>query len=374
MHIRDVVKHTLADFEAGNTVIWLGPPGYGKTQVSLALYERMVANNPTQRIGLCRVFMATQQDVDATGLPWKGEVTYSGKTFTITEPAMPRWYISHEGLPACVYDKVLLIVEEWGQGNAEAKRAFASVVLEHGVPGFYLPNGSHVLMLSNVDANDGVTKEFDFIITRRHEYTIVGDEKVWDEDFASKPYMYDGRVWQVSDLLRAWARQRPSHFFAPKPKKQGQYCNPRTACAWDRYTQSMIKAGTALPKLITEPDYIESSGGQIGMDATQSLMEFANFKIALPPYEDVVKDPDNTPVPNNADQRCLMAYGLAGNADVNDLDALFRYMKRMQADLQVTFAQSLIGRDYKTFMHAPAFTAFVSKNAALLTALQAATA
>ena len=366
MHIRDTVKHTLADFQAGNTVIWKGPPGYGKTAASFDLVEQVKALNPGKEVGLCRVFMATQQDVDATGLPWKGSVEHNGKVYTITDPAMPRWYISTEGRPACTYDLVVLIMEEWGQGGAEAKKAFASVMLEQGVPGFYLPEGSHILALTNVDAADGITKEFDFVIGRRKEYTISPSVEVWDQDFASAPYMHKGKQWSVSPLLRAWAKQRPDTFFEAKPKQQGPWCNPRSACANDRYLQVLTaQNGGVIP--LNDPGMMAGLEGGFGMPATQSLLEFCEFQINLPKYEDVVADPVNTPVPKSADQIMLMAYGLASRAEPADAGPVIEYVQRMPKDMAVTFVQSLFRRAGKEFAPLPAVQGWIAKNASLLT-------
>ena len=366
MHIRDVVTHTLAEFEAGNTVIWKGPPGYGKTAASFDLVNKVKALNPGKTVGLCRVFMATQQDVDATGLPWKGEVTHNGRTFTVTDPAMPRWYISDEGLPACCYDIVVLIMEEWGQGGAEAKKAFASVMLEQGVPGFYLPVGSHILALTNVDASDGITKEFDFIIGRRKEYTIDPSVQVWDEDFASKPYMHKGKQWSVSPLFRAWAKQRPGVFFEAKPKKQGPWCNPRSACANDRYLQVLTaQNGGVIP--LQDAGMMSGLEGGFGMPATQSLLEFMEFQINLPDRATVVADPATAPMPKSADQIMLMAYKLAAETLPDEVGPVIEYVQRMPKDMSITFVQSLFRRAGKEFAPLPAIQGWIAKNASLLT-------
>lgn len=367
MHIREIVKHTKADFAAGNSVLWKGPPGWAKTAVSLELYAQLVADAPNEKIGLCRVFMATQQDVDATGLPWKSEIECNGKKFTITDPAMPRWYITSEGKPACEYDRVLLVMEEWGQGSAETKRAFASVMLEKGVPGFYLPAGSYVLALTNVDASDGITKEFDFVIGRRSEYTVTPDVTVFLEDFASKPYQYGGKEWTVSPLMCAFARQRVETFFESKPKVQGPWCNPRSACAADRYMQVLAAQNNGVIP-INDGGFQAGLEGKIGAPATASLMEFCEFQINLPKYEDVVADPSGTMIPKSADQIMLMAYGLAGRTQKEHLGPCIEYMSRkeMPKDMQITYVQALLRRD-PHLAYEDAMQAWVAKNASLVT-------
>lgn len=370
MHTRDLIKFTMADFDAGITSIWKGDPGGGKTAVSFKFVDEIRKRFPNENIGVGRTFMATQLDVDAIGLPSFGNAEFKGKNYRIVQNAMPNWYISTDGLPLCCYDRAIVIFEEWGQASAETKRAHTPIVLEHGVPGFYLPQGSFVLVLTNVDARDGVTKEFDFTITRWHQYEVTNEVRVWDEDFAAKPYQYNNRTWHVSPLLRAWAKQRPTHFYEAKPKKQGPYSNARTACAWDRWQQALAaNHPDGLKGLVRENGFVEGSSGVIGEPATQSLLEFIDFHVNLPSYNDIVNDPDNAPVPANVDQKMLLAYALAGWVEPQGLDQCFTYMKRMAADLQITFAQTTIQRDHTTFAPLPAMRTFISKNAKLLTAL-----
>ena len=368
MDIRGAKKHAMYQFKAGNTVIWKSPPGMAKTACSFELHKMMQAEEPSKRIGLCRSFMATQTDVDATGLPWKGSVTFEGKEYTITDPAMPRWFISTDGLPACCYDKVLLVMEEWGQGSAETKRAFASVMLEQGVPGFYLPNGSHILALTNTDATDGVTKEFDFVIGRRNEQTISKSIKVWHDDFADKPYEWHGKTYQVSDLLKAWAMTHPDEFFGDKPKVQGPWSNPRSQTANDRYMSAVKDAEGSYP--LDDPSFIETIAGDIGMPAAQSKIEFAKFAIELPSYQSVVMDPEGAMLPKKADLTMLMAYKMAAETLGDDLGAVLKYIGRMPKDMSITFVTSLMRRDAKQFFMNPALQAWVSKNATLMVLIQ----
>lgn len=368
MDIRSAKKHTLHQFEAGNTVLWESDPGMAKTACSFELFKMMQAARPGTRGGMCRVFMATQTDVDAMGLPWRGEITVNGVTYNITKPAMPVWFICTDGEPACTKDWVLLVLEEWGQGSAETKRAFASVMLEQGVPGFYLPQGSNVLALSNVSATDGVTKEFDFIIGRRNKLPIAKSIKVWHDDFADKPYEWHGKTYQVSDLLKAWAMTHPDEFFGDKPKVQGPWSNPRSQTANDRYMEAVKHAEGSYP--LDDPSFIEAIAGDIGMPAAQSKIEFAKFAIELPSYQSVVMDPDAAMLPKKADLTMLMAYKMAAETLGDDLGAVLKYIGRMPKDMSITFVTSLMRRDAKQFFMNPALQAWVSKNATLMALIQ----
>ncbi len=365
MHIRDAKRHAMADFKASNTVIFKSQPGMAKTAATFDLFKQLKADNPGKKVGMCRAFMATQSSVDATGLPWKGEVEYLGKKYTITDPAMPRWYITTEGLPACVYDKVLMVFEEWGQGEAETKRAYASVMLEGGVPGFYLPPGSPKIALTNIDSADGITKEFDFVIGRRTEKTITASVRVWLDDFADRPYEWDGKMWQVSPLMKVWAENHSEVMFEPKPKVQGPWCNPRSVTALDRY-MTVMKDDNNGEYPLNDTGFMESAQGYVGAGGSQSILEFAKFELELPAYTSVVKDPDGTPVPSKADLKLLMAYKMAHQTEPDDLGDVIKYIGRFPKDMSVTYISSLLRRDYKTFYNMPAMDAWVNKNATLV--------
>ena len=108
--------------------------------------------------------------------------------------------------------------------------------------------------------------------------------------------------------------------------------------------------------------------GKIGAPATASLMEFCEFQINLPNYEDVVADPSGTMIPKAADQIMLMAYGLAGRTQKEHLGPCIEYMSRkeMPKDMQITYVQALLRRD-PHLAYEDAMQAWVAKNASLVT-------
>ena len=376
MNLRSVKRHLQADMLAGNAVILKGPPGFGKTDLMLHIGAWWRTQHLGKLVGLSCFFMATQSSIGFTGLPWKGEREINGTKFTVTDPAMPQWFLATdmdtgEVRPASMFDTVLLIIEEWGQGEAETKRAGAEVLRAGGTPPWYLPPGSPRIALTNVDARDGITKEFDFIIGRRAEYEITGDVDIWLEDFADRPYMWQGKTWQVQSVVKAWAKQNPQILFEPKPDKQGPWCNPRTLTMADRYMQ--VIASTNDGKMpVDDSGFIESLAGKIGMAATTSLVGHLQFQLRLPSYESVVNDPDGTEVPQKADLQLLMAYELAGRVRLEHLKPVIAYMSKkpgMPADMAITFISSLLRRDYKNLINEPAMQAWISKNAALVSVI-----
>jgi hypothetical protein len=219
------------------------------------------------------------------------------------------------------------------------------------------------VLCSNHGARYGVTKDFDFAITRRTLLNITGDTDIWLDDFADKPYRNQGKVWQTQPVIKAWAKANTAILFETEPAEAGPWCNPRALCAADRYLQTKwaltgttdVDAGT-----------MESLAGTIGMPATMSLCGHLQFMLELPPYESVVADPANTAVPTRADLMMLMAYQLAGYTKVADLAPCIQYIQRMPKDFGVTYISALLRRDYKGIINQPAMAGWINKNAALV--------
>lgn len=373
MNLRTIKRHVQANILAGNAVVIKGPPGFGKTDLTGQLASWWKTQNLGKHVGFSCFFMATQTPIGFTGLPWKGEREYGGKKWTVTDPAIPQWFLATdldtgEVRPGSEFDTVFLVIEEWGQGSPETKRAGAEVLRAGGTPPYYLPAGSPRVALTNVDVRDGITKEFDFVIGRRGELEVTGDVDVWIEDFADKPYRWGGKVWTVLGVTKAWAEANPPILFEPKPEKQGPWCNPRSLTNADRYIQAITSLNNGVVP-VDDPGFVEALSGHIGMAATVSLTAHLQFAIQLPQYADVVRDPANTPVPNKADLQMLMAYELAGRCKVQDLAPVLQYVSRLPKDMSVTFVSSLLRRDYKAIVNEPAMQAWISKHAYLVSVI-----
>lgn len=368
MNLREAYNEVLASARAGNAVLVESPSGLGKSQMGLRVYKQTIADNPGKTVGLGIIFAATQTPPDLIGFQFKGEKEIGGRKITVTDPSVPLWFISTEGKPAYMYDIFVLIIEEYGQGEADVKRAIAEIFLNGGTPPWYLPEGSIRIAFTNKGTRYGVTKDFDFCIARRTLLKVTGDVEVWLSDFADKPYEYQGKQWQVMPVTKAWAAIHPEIMFEAEPKEQGPWCNPRTATAADRYLQVKMAMNNGV--IPTDLHTIESLAGTIGMPATQSLVNHIEFRTQLPSYADVCADPRNCPVPSRPDLLMLMAYELAGWCQKDKLAECITYIQRMPTkDMAVTFVSSLLRRDYAGFINEPPMQAWINKNAALVSVI-----
>jgi hypothetical protein len=385
MNLRQAGNELLCHVRAGNAAILQSGSGLGKSDLLNQTFRKVKALEPNVRWGYGKIFAATQTPPDIIGFQFKGEKSYDvvtgdsdphgnpivvQKKVTITDPSVPLWMLSlpfdeDPGFkPAFMYDKFFLVIDEYGQGEADVKRAIAEIFLNGGTAPWYLPPGSVRVAATNQGARYGVTKDFDFCIARRSLLNIVGDVDVWVSDFADKPYMHQGRQWQVMPVTKAWALAHPEILFEAEPVKQGAWCNPRTLTAFDRYLQ--VKAEIEGEIKPDDPMLIEAGEGTIGMPATQSIIQHLQFRLELPSYETVCKDPAGTPVPQKADLLMLMAYELAGLTKKEHLAEVLTYVQRMPKDMAITYINATLRRDYRGLINEPPMQGYIKKNSALL--------
>lgn len=374
MNLRDAKKEANLLFESGISPMFQSKSGVGKSDMIHRLFQDIKSRDAAKGIrwGYGEVFLATKNPTALMGVPFKGEKVFdypdgTKRTITVTDPAVPTWMISDEGLPANAYDRFFLFFDEYGQGDPDTKKPTAEVFLKKRLEHWHLPHGSITVGATNKGSRYGVTKDFDFCINRRALLEIMGDAKVWVEDFADHPYNWMGKQWQMMGVTKAWALTNPGILNEDEPKEQGPWCTPRSLVAADRYIQAkMAMNGGKLP---TDGLTIETLAGIIGMPATASLVAHLQFKLNLPSYDEVVADPDNTPVPSKADLHMLMAYELAGMTQAKDLAPVIKYVGRMPKDMSITYVTAVLRRDYKGLMNEPAMQQWIAKNAALVSVI-----
>ena len=384
MNLREFKADLRKEIIAGNAVLAQSGSGIGKSEAIMQVFSALKAEGAAkgERWGLGVIFAATQTPTDLIGVQWKGERAYNDgkggtRMVTITDPSIPLWMISVPhgedpgGQPAWCYDRFFLFIDEYGQGELDTKRAMAEIFLHGGTAPFYLPPGSPVVAATNIGARYGVSKDFDFCITRRKLKVITGDADIWEQDFASKPYTHNGRKWEVMAYTRAWAKSHPTILFEDEPKDQGPWCNPRALCAADRYVQVCKEQNGGKVPL---DDYVlmESVAGGIGMPACESYVGGMKFALELPSYDDVIKDPKKCPVPKRADLMMVMAFEMAHYTKEEHIPEVLTYIQRMAAtakDMEVTFISALLRKDYKRVSRHEAMQTWIGKNAALVSVI-----
>lgn len=380
MILSQLEKYVLADIEAGNAIELISPSGRGKSDFTWNLFKRMVELHPDKTIGWVDMFLATYTPPDMVGYQFKGEGEYDGIKFARSEPSIPLWMqtkwvyvpgigIKEECRPAWGVDIMIVVLDEYGQGEADVKRASAQLLLKGEVGPWRLPSGNGKfnvrIACSNEGSRYGVTKDFDFVINRKSTYPITDDVTGWLE-WADKGYEQDGKHWSVMPVTRAFAKQNPAVLFEKEPEKQGPWCTPRSLCATDRFLQVLERSTGKIDP--NDHGITEGVSAKIGMPAAGTFMGWLQFRLELPQYEEVIAAPGDTPVPTKPDMQLLMSYELAARTQEEHLTQVIAYMGRMPKDMSVGFALALTRR-VPSFVVAPPMVAWCAKNATLMAAM-----
>jgi hypothetical protein len=350
--------------DTGISVELISSPGIGKSD----FVEQLVASRTETtgiKWGMSQAFLATYTPPDLIGYQFKGERMWRSphtgemEPVAVTDPSMPLWMISSEGRPLYEYERGILFLDEFGQGEADVKRAAAQLLLKREIGPWRLPPGWSVMAASN-RANDrsGVTKSFDFVINRRVEYHITPDLLSWD-------------AWAISrgidPLFVAFAHQHPEIVFSGSvPKQQGPWCTPRSlVMAHDLLVA--ISGGAGQPIRMDDLG-AETMRGTIGDAATAQLKSFIDVSMQLPSLDDIVDDPTKCALPTRADGQMLVVFQLAHVAHKDIMRPVGTYINRLGASFETMFIKRLIGRS-PTFAMDPVIDKMVTRNAHLIHAV-----
>ena len=215
MKLIDFEKRFPAYAASGLSIELISGIGRGKSQTIRRIRDLMSARDG-EEWGYADLFLATQTPPDLLGYQFKGEVTFDGKPYTITDPTMPSWFMTETNLPVFAYKRGILHLEEFGQGQTDVKAAAAELMLNKRIGKWRLPDGWVVVASSNRTSDrSGVTKSLDFVINRRLEIHIEDDLQGWvDHAFTIG----------VMPLTIAFAQQNPHLLFSPQKDKQGPQC------------------------------------------------------------------------------------------------------------------------------------------------------
>lgn len=355
------------DIDAGIAVELQSSPGLGKSEFVKQLVADLSKRDGFEW-GFATCFLATMTPPDLMGYMFKGERDFGNGPITVTEPTLPLWMITTQGKPTSHYKRGILFLDEYGQGEADVKRASAELLLNKQLGPWRLGGDNHdgwgVIAASNRSGDrSGVTKSFDFVINRRGVYDVTPSVDAW-VDWATSH--------NVSPLTIAFAVQNPQIVFSGEvPEKQGPWCTPRSLVMLDRKMQVKAKRVGQFPD---DAHTVEGAMGLVGAAAAQ-YFAFVRLEKEMPKFEDIVANPTKVKVPKKPDAQMLVVYNLAHRVEAKNLKPVIEYIENgggegMPKEFAVTFAKAACKRSPELVIE-PAMRQWSTRNASLMAALTA---
>jgi hypothetical protein len=335
MNSQDCIRALAVAAKAGNTLCIAGPSGIGKTSIT-EQYADMQGDDFAYMV----FNGATANLADTIGFLLPHDVTYvddKGGSHVVPHGryTYPHYFMDRKtGKPAFMFERGVVVVEEYGQTQGDVKRALATLIQEHRVGDHKLPAGFQVVLLTNrAQDRSGVGKDFDFVINRRVDIEFTPELNTW-------------LVWasenEVNPLVMAFAARNPEVVFkGVHPEKQGPWCTPRSLVAAGR----TITAAEGMDvDFEDEKSFLmQMLMGSLGNTAIQ-LMVFLKLRHSLPKFEDIIGKPELAMVPDKPDGQMIISHELAHRADRNNIANVVKYMERLPKAFSVTFIQVLLKR------------------------------
>lgn len=363
MNFLELEQQIIDDIDSGISVELQSSPGVGKSEFVEQLVAKL-SKRDGEEWGFSKNFLATQTPPDLMGYMFKGSRDFGdGQLTTVSELTLPLWMITTQGKPTSHFKRGILFLDEYGQGEADVKRASAELLLNRQLGPWKLGGENHdgwaVIAASNrAQDRSGVTKSFDFVTNRRKVYDVTPSVDAW-VDWATGH--------GVSPLSIAFAVQNPQIVFSGEvPEKQGPWCTPRSLVMLDRNMQVKERRLGHFPE---DPHTVEGAMGLIGAAAAQ-YFAFVRLEKEMPKFEAIVANPKKVKVPVKPDAQMLVVYNLAHRVDAKTLKPVIEYVEEMPKEFAVTFAKAACKRDPNLVIE-PAMRQWSTQNASLMAALTA---
>jgi hypothetical protein len=349
--------------DSGTSLDVRSPPGRGKSEFFQDLIEYCTTRDGFEW-GYAPAFLATYTPPDLVGYQFKGERPWgpNGEMVAVTEPTMPMWMQTYDKKPVYAFKRGLVVLEEYGQGESDVKRASAQLLLKGEIgpwalPGFNTGDGWGVVALSNRFGRDrsGVTKDFDFVINRRMEVHVKDDPVPW-------------AVWavrkKIPPIIVSFAMQYPQLVWTKDvPEKQGPWCTPRSLVQSARFLmQRMARTGGEID---SHNDTQSAVSGLIGRGTMSHLFTHIKLERDIPSIAKVEADPLGTPMPDAADMRMLIVYSFSYKVQKDNMGPVLQYVERMGKDMTMAFVRAACIRD-GTLMNSAPIAAWSKRNSSLI--------
>lgn len=357
-------------FDANIAVELISSPGIGKSDWVEQLKERW-ARKYACDVGLGIMHLAHMTPPDLMGFM---HFQHMPDGTSVSRFSQPTWlFDDHSGRLLSTYQKAILFLDEYGQGDIDVKKGSANLFLHGSIGPHRLGRNVFRIAASNrMGGRNGVTKNLDLVINRRAEVHMQSEFLSW-EDWALRH--------GVPPIFILYAQKYGAErmFKDEPPVEQGPWSTPRSYAASVRFLEARRMRKEALGEDWSSygaMDQEESAvvigllTGIIGEKEASGLMGWLRMRDATPDLQDIISDPDGTFVPDQPDAKLLTIYEAAYRVTEQTMKPIVHYIGKYSPDYHVTFAKAALKRNHK-FITNNHMERFIKGNTALLNAIGA---
>ena len=344
-----------------------GPPGIGKTAV-IRQFRDTLEKQLSEPVGLLTEHLSTVESVDLRGFPHNDVI--GGRL--VSRYASPPIFPTEEKFPAGIPKYGILFLDEYMQAPQDVRKAAARLLEERKIGDYSLDDFGHwAIFAASNRAKDrsGTGKPMAFETNRKVEIHVEHDLDSW-VDWAVRNDVHHAFV--------AFAKANPGLVFIDEVPDHGKpFCTPRSFVRCNIVLADMAKSlgisgHHGLP--LENPLAIEIAGGLVGEEVAPVLMGFLTMADQLASYEEIVSSPTRAKVPktDRADALYAVSEMLAFRTTLKDIDRVFKYIKRMPEEFQVSTVISMLKRskERRQLMLSKTFSSWMTEHTELIGLLE----
>lgn len=311
------------------TFIGAGEVGIGKSSVLASLAQDMPGHQP------CYID-CTLLDLGDFALP-----------YTVDENGMRVTRFAPNARFGFQLDRpVIIMLDEIGKAMRSVKNVLLTLMLEHRIGDVALPKGSIVFGTTNM-ATDGVGDSMEAHARNRVCFvTIAKPQAGFTSSGAVEPDSWG--AWaldnDIDPVVLAWVREFP-HALASYTEGDAQKDNPyifnpvragQTAFVTPR---SLEKASDIAKRrdVLGHELTMAAMAGCIGESAARDMDAFFRLADTLPSWDEIVKDPAGTPVPESIPAWVMLASRAVTKIEAKTLGPWLDYLERLPMEIRAMF-------------------------------------
>jgi len=336
-------KQAIATAGERVTIIGEGEPGIGKSAVMGSL-ARMFPDYESAYID------CTLLDLGDFALPYTEVVEATGLNMRVTKFAPNARFKFQSGKP------VIVMLDEIGKAMKSVKNVLLTLMLEHRIGDMQLPKGSIVFGTTNL-ASDGVGDMLEaharnrvcFVKVRKPHAGFNADGSIDSDSWGAWALEND-----IAPEIIAGVRQYPQFlesYTNPAQKENPYIFNPLRAGSAAFVTPRSLEKASHIAKkrhVLGNEMTLSLLAGTIGESAARDLEAFFTVVDKLASWEVIIRDPENTKLPEDTIAKCIQVFSAITRVDKDSFDQWMTYLDRMDKEWQALFARSIVKSSTKS--------------------------
>lgn len=287
-------------------VLIKGAPGIGKTSL---------VEQSAKRLGIDLIVShpVVSDPTDYKGLPY----AEGGEAHFLPFGDLKR--LIHAEVPTVYF------LDDMGQATPAVQSALMQLILARRVNGHKISD--FVTFVSATNRREDRANVQGILDPVKSRFVSIVELNIHADDWIA--WALDAGM--PNDLI-AFVSWKPDVLSSPGTREIENTSNPRTL----EWVGRLLNAG--VPNRVRD----EAIAGAAGAGFSAEFNAFCRLKDGLPSYEDVVKDPKKTKLPDEMHIRYAMISVLASQVERQDIGAVLTYVDRMEPEFVVGFAKMAV--------------------------------